>query len=103
MFHGVKKQKPKQLTPEQIQQRDEKLIKIKLVNSKMLKQRSDRVYDEASLLQTEKFAKLSPDFNTVWNYRREILEHLFAKGEGKFAALNDKLDIVTGELKMLVQ
>ena len=48
----------------------------------MLKQRNDKVYDLASLGQTEKFAKLSPDFTTVWNYRREILQHLFNEGEG---------------------
>ena len=77
MFHGRKKQKQKTLTEEEIKQRDEKLKKIKMVNAKMLKQRAEKQYDETSLGQTEKFARLSPDFSTVWNYRREILTHLF--------------------------
>lgn len=42
----------------------------------MLKKRHNKEYDEASLTQTEKFSFLSPDFSTLWNYRREILTHL---------------------------
>ena len=60
----------------------------------MLKQRAEKVYDLASLAQTEKFAKLSPDFSTVWNYRREILEHLFTMGEGEYSSLEGKLAII---------
>jgi len=45
MFHGRKKQKVKPLSEEEIKQRDEKLVKIKLVNAKMLKLRTDKVYD----------------------------------------------------------
>ena len=69
----------------------------------MLKQRNDKVYDLASLGQTEKFAKLSPDFTTVWNYRREILEHLFTEGEGQFSSLTGKLEVIKNELLMLVK
>ena len=57
----------------------------------------------ASLGQTEKFAKLSPDFTTVWNYRREILEHLFTEGEGQFNTLAGKLEVIKNELLMLVK
>lgn len=102
MFHGRKKQKARTLTEEELKQRDEKLRKIKLVNAKMLKQRSDKVYDEASLGQTEKFAKLSPDFTTVWNYRREILEHFFSQSQGSFSTLEGKLGTIKTELKMLI-
>jgi len=45
MFHGRKKQKVKPLSEEEIKQRDEKLVKIKLVNAKMLKLRTEKVYD----------------------------------------------------------
>ena len=66
----------------------------------MLKQRKDKVYDVACLAQTEKFAKLSPDFTTVWNYRREIMEHLFEKGEPaeQFGSLEGKLGVIKSEL-----
>jgi len=69
----------------------------------MLKQRNDKVYDLACLGQTEKFAKLSPDFTTVWNYRREILEHLFKEQEGQFSTLQGKLEVIKNELLMLVK
>ena len=103
MFHGRKKQKPRQLSEEEIKQRDEKLVKIKAVNTKMLKQRNDKIYNEASLGQTEKFAKLSPDFTTVWNYRREIIQHLFTQGEGAYGTLEGKLEVIKKELMMLVK
>ena len=61
------------------------------------------MYDLASLSQTEKFAKLSPDFTTVWNYRREILDHLFSTGEGEFNSLEGKLNVIKTELLMLVK
>lgn len=61
------------------------------------------MYDLASLGQTEKFAKLSPDFTTVWNYRREILDHLFTTSEGDFATLEGKLQVIKNELMMLVK
>ena len=61
------------------------------------------MYDEASLLQTEKFAKLSPDFTTVWNYRREILTHLFEQGNGAYGTMEGKLGVIKNELLMLVK
>ena len=57
------------------------------VNKQMLLKRKNKEYDEASLVQTEKFSFLSADFSTLWNYRREILLHLFEKGENEYATL----------------
>lgn len=38
----------------------------------------------------------------MWNYRREILEHLFAQSEGTFSTLEGKLGVIKNELKMLI-
>ena len=66
--------------------------------------RAEKVYDESKLAKTEKFAKLSPDFSTIWNYRREILQHLFDKGEGEqFSSQSAKLKTISAELMMLVK
>ena len=46
---------------------------------------------------------MSNDFSTIWQYRREIIEHLFAKCEGRFANLEGKLGMVRDELVMLVK
>jgi hypothetical protein len=43
----------------------------------MLQKRADKDYSVQSLAQTEKFSYLSPDFYTLWNYRREIITHMF--------------------------
>ena len=67
----------------------------------MLFKRKNKEYDEASLVQTEKFSFLSADFNTLWNYRREILLHLFEKGENEYATLQGKLGVIKKELEFL--
>jgi geranylgeranyl transferase type-2 subunit alpha len=50
------------------------------------------------LAQTEKFSILSPDFNTLWNYRREIISHLFQSMDAKA-----RLEMVKAELMMLIK
>ena len=77
MFHGRKKEAFKQPTPEEIQATKDKLEKIVLINTTMLAKRNAKEYTQESLAQTEKFSILSPDFNTLWNYRREIINNLF--------------------------
>lgn len=51
-----------------------------------------------SLSQTEKFSILSPDFNTLWNFRREIIMHLFETLDAKA-----RLEMVKNELMMLIK
>ena len=77
MIHGRKKQAKEELTAEQRKEIETKLTKITLINQTLLRKRASKEYDRSSLEQTEKFSFLSPDFSTLWNYRREILTHLF--------------------------
>ena len=67
----------------------------------MLVKRANKEYDQASLVQTEKFSFLSPDFNTLWNYRREILLHLFEQGQDEYSTLEGKLGVIKKELEFL--
>jgi geranylgeranyl transferase type-2 subunit alpha len=46
-----------------------------------LDKRLNKEYTWETLTQTEKFSFLSPDFTTLWNYRREILLDLFKNDE----------------------
>ena len=69
----------------------------------MMGKRERKEYDEASLAQTEKFSFLSPDFSTLWNYRREIINHLFSLDTGSFATLEGKLGLIKSELTMLMK
>lgn len=77
MFHGRKKQALKVPTEEEVKANAEKLEKIVIINQTMLKKRAEKDYSAQSLAQTEKFSYLSPDFYTLWNYRREIITATF--------------------------
>ena len=39
----------------------------------------------------------------MWNYRREIIQHLFTQGEGAYGTLEGKLEVIKKELMMLVK
>ena len=79
MFHGRKKQAAKAPTEDEIKANAAKLDKIIIINQQMLKKRNAHDYSKEALSQTEKFSYLSPDFYTLWNYRREIILHHFAE------------------------
>lgn len=78
MYHGRKKQARESLSEEQRCEIEAKLEKITLINQTLLRKRAAKEYDRASLEQTERYSLLSPDFATLWNYRREIIAHLFS-------------------------
>jgi len=103
MYHGRKKQAKEPLTPEQLKEIETKLQKITLINQTLLKTRANKEYDRASLEQTEKFSVLSPDFSTLWNYRREILTHLLATEDPLKDSPKDKYELLMKELEFLVK
>lgn len=76
MFHGRKRSQRRELTPEELEAANTKLQKIERINKKFLENRVNKVYTEKTLELTQKIAILSPDFDTVWNYRREIITAL---------------------------
>ena len=101
MFHGRKRTDKKELSPEELAQIEEKLTKISKNNQILLQKRKDKEYTWETLTQTEKFSFLSPDFSTLWNYRREIIVFLFE------SELKDdpkkKLELIGNELKFLIK
>ena len=101
MFHGRKKEPQKEISEEEKAAAEAKLAKIMAVNKQMLLKRANKEYDQASLVQTEKFSFLSPDFSTLWNYRREILLHLFKESKDEYATLEGKLGVIKKELEFL--
>lgn len=81
MFHGRKKVERKKLTEKEVEAIEAKLVKIAKNNRTLLEKRANKEYTLETLAQTEKFSFLSPDFTTLWNYRREILVWLFEINE----------------------
>lgn len=101
MFHGRKKTEKKALTEEQLKEIETKLEKVNKNNQILLQKRRDKEYTLQTLAQTEKFSFLSPDFTTLWNYRREILTFLFENDFKDDCA--KRLQYVVDELKFLVK
>ena len=64
----------------------------------MLQKRADKDYSAQSLAQTEKFSYLSPDFYTLWNYRREIITHMFESLDSP-----QRLEMIQAELALLLK
>ena len=98
MFHGRKKQAYKAPTEDEVRQNKEKLDKIVLINKQILKKRAERDYSKQALAQTEKFSYLSPDFYTLWNYRREIITEVF-----QTMSASERLEMVNAELGILLK
>ena len=90
--------KTQEISEAELAEIKKKLEKINRNNQVLLQKRRDKEYTEETLVQTEKFSFLSPDFTTLWNYRREILVYLFDKAD-----LQKKLMMIADELKFLVK
>ncbi|CDW83060.1 geranylgeranyl transferase type-2 subunit alpha [Stylonychia lemnae] len=105
MLHGKKRQAKQELSEEQKKEIEVKLKKILTINQTLLKKRANKDFDRASLEQTEKFSSLSPDFQTLWNYRREIIEHIFNTEYKEMTPenLKAKYEFVFKELEFLVK
>ena len=104
MFHGRKRTEKKELTAEQIAEIDAKLQKIGKNNKILLEKRHSKEYSVETLNQTMKFSFLSPDYTTLWNYRREILTYLFENDfkddcEKRLQTINDELMFLLKALK----
>jgi geranylgeranyl transferase type-2 subunit alpha len=98
MFHGRKKQAARQPSEEEIKANGAKLEKIMIINKQMLKKRNEQDYSKEAFAQTEKFSYLSPDFYTLWNYRREIITQLFLDMDTQ-----ERLNTVKLELELLLK
>lgn len=98
MFHGRKKQASTPLTPEEEKQTDAKLAMIVQIKNAILTKKQKCEYDMASLAQTEKFAMIAPDFMTLWNYRRDMLQHILGEAD-----LQTRMELVAKELEFLIK
>jgi hypothetical protein len=96
MFHGNKKKDKKPLTDEEIKKIEEKLEKIKAIQNKLLEMKSQKLIDEKYLDFLLKAATLMSDSSTIWNYRKQIIEHMHAnnKEEDFYAFLQKELKVI---------
>lgn len=75
----MKKVKLTQQARDQKAQRDRaRITNYQNLTSSVLKAKHDKVYTNENLANTTKLLMLNPEFNAVWNYRRDIFSHLIS-------------------------
>ncbi|SMN18621.1 similar to Saccharomyces cerevisiae YJL031C BET4 Alpha subunit of Type II geranylgeranyltransferase required for vesicular transport between the endoplasmic reticulum and the Golgi [Maudiozyma saulgeensis] len=76
-MHGVKrKQYSREILKQKHLQDQLKIKTYKELVDKTLDTRDNKIFTSESLGLTSKVLELNPEFNTVWNYRRDIILHL---------------------------
>ena len=91
-MHGVKKS---DITPQKLQQMKENISKYKQLNESILKQKRNKIYNEQVLDKCSQILTINSEHYTIWNYRREILLHLFEnKPESKPNLIQNELKII---------
>lgn len=98
MFHSNKKKEKQILTEEEQKKIEEKLEKIKAIQSRILKMKHDKETDIKNLDILLKAGVLMPDFSTMWTYRKElILSHKSQISEEDFFKfLQKELENISG-------
>jgi len=96
-MHGVLKVKSSaQQEAEKRKERQEKAEKFKKLTRKIFDKRKCKELDDELMSLTEKLLSSNPDFNTIWNIRKEIFLKL--KDERSEEELND---LYSNELRFL--
>jgi hypothetical protein len=73
MFHSQKKKEKQILTEEEQKKIEDKLDKIKAIQTRILKMKNDKESDIKNLDILLKAGILMPDFSTMWSYRKELI------------------------------
>eukprot|EP00164_Ancoracysta_twista_P002914 GFYU01003878.1.p1 GENE.GFYU01003878.1~~GFYU01003878.1.p1 ORF type:complete len:637 (-),score=114.60 GFYU01003878.1:44-1954(-) len=73
-MHGIKKGSIDEVKREAL---NKKAALYKQLSTTVLQQRKDGVKTQESLALTTKVLEVNPEFSTVWNFRREIIQSLF--------------------------
>ncbi|OBA17978.1 hypothetical protein METBIDRAFT_13894 [Metschnikowia bicuspidata var. bicuspidata NRRL YB-4993] len=93
MQHGVKRlHLSEQARKLKLEKDRVKVAHYRALTKKVLDKKKQEIYTEESLLETTKLLELNPEFNAVWNFRRNIFARLFETGDvDRVEALNSDL------------
>ncbi|KAM3126551.1 hypothetical protein CJJ07_000404 [Candidozyma auris] len=98
MQHGIKREKLSENARKTKQEKDKLKIKhYRRLTARCLDNKHKKIFTKETLAETETLLDLNPEFNAIWNYRRDILVHLFDCGEIK------KKDVLEKDLMMVMQ
>ncbi|MES1913107.1 MAG: hypothetical protein MHM6MM_005334, partial [Cercozoa sp. M6MM] len=87
-MHGRKKNST---TPQQRAEASAKISKFATLSQQVLRLRRGGVLKQQVLKHSAKLVEANPDFYTVWNYRRDVIEHL-SKNEWTQEQLRERLE-----------
>lgn len=103
MQHEVKRV---QLTKDQLLQKyakDQPKIKhYRELTDYLFDQRKSKVYNEETLKLTTSILQLNPEFYTMWNYRREIMDHVYSASSSTSDMLNIYISVLNNELNFIL-
>lgn len=95
MQHSRKKRAQQPPTEEEVKKQEQRLKAILKMHGAVLQAMREENYTAEALDLTTKCMTLSPDFYTVFNFRRKILQTLLAGVEDKGQLLSKELDTLT--------
>jgi len=76
-MHGRKREDEEKLTADQRSECQRKIGKYVALKDAVLAKRSTQALDEEAYQLSAKLLEINPDFYSLWNYRRDILNHFF--------------------------
>ena len=100
-MHGVKRYNHSRELLEQKRQQDkQRIVNYRALTAQTLDARDAQIYTAQSLELTTSLLSTNPEFNTVWNYRRDILEALHPGARPSSEAFpEDELEFTMAQLK----
>ncbi|KAG7661288.1 BET4 [[Candida] subhashii] len=103
MQHGIKRQhlteNAKQL---KLQKDEKKIINYQQLTNYILQLRDNDTYTQDAFNDTTNLLILNPEFYTIWNYRREILLHLYKSDQGKVNDIDTYAQVLTDDLQFVL-
>lgn len=96
--HGIKrKQWTQELKKQKLLKDKQKILDYRTQTNKILNEKEAHVYTQDALKETSCLLVLNPEFNTIWNYRRDIITNLRDSLDSKF--WDDELIFTMAQLK----
>ncbi|KAM9886136.1 hypothetical protein OXX69_013846, partial [Metschnikowia pulcherrima] len=101
MQHGVKRvQLSAHARKSKLEKDRAKIAHYRALTKKVLDKKAEKVFTKEALQDTTVLLDLNPEFNAVWNYRRNIFNHLFAENVlDRCEALNTDLLVAMEMMK----
>ncbi|CAI4044799.1 hypothetical protein SUVZ_10G1660 [Saccharomyces uvarum] len=97
-MHGIKRKEwTKELLRQKRVQDEKKIFEYRHLTDNILNLRDEKVYSTDALKKTSELLERNPEFNAIWNYRRDIISNSSSELETSF--WNEELAFVMMQLK----